>query len=98
MNLFGLDVKGAGRGAIAREDLKVGDTALEIPVSIIISSELLHESDMVTYCFTKLYLVADLLPALLYLHAINKLYLEGSFLFLEKLMGFLRRQCFSCGA
>ncbi|KAL8467789.1 hypothetical protein ACS0TY_031142 [Phlomoides rotata] len=39
-------VEGAGRGAIAREDLKVGDTALEIPVSVIISGELLHESDM----------------------------------------------------
>ncbi|KAH6819279.1 SET domain-containing protein [Perilla frutescens var. frutescens] len=39
-------VEGAGRGAIAREDLKVGDIALEIPVSVIISGELLHESDM----------------------------------------------------
>lgn len=42
-----LDVEGAGRGAIAREDLKVGNVALEIPVSVIISVELLHESDMV---------------------------------------------------
>ncbi|KAI3446646.1 hypothetical protein Pfo_003311 [Paulownia fortunei] len=39
-------VEGAGRGAIAREDLKVGDIALEIPVSVIISGELLYESDM----------------------------------------------------
>ncbi|KAL2464314.1 SET domain-containing protein [Forsythia ovata] len=39
-------VEGAGRGAIAREDLKVGDIALEIPLSVIISEDLLHESDM----------------------------------------------------
>lgn len=39
-------IEGAGRGAIAREDLKVGDTALEIPVSIIISEELVYETDM----------------------------------------------------
>ncbi|KAK6127090.1 hypothetical protein DH2020_039174 [Rehmannia glutinosa] len=39
-------VEGAGRGAIAKEDLKVGDIALEIPVSVIISEELLYESDM----------------------------------------------------
>ncbi|KAF7152297.1 hypothetical protein RHSIM_Rhsim01G0005100 [Rhododendron simsii] len=39
-------VEGAGRGAIATEDLKVGDIALEIPVSAIISEELVHESDM----------------------------------------------------
>ncbi|KAJ7979470.1 [Fructose-bisphosphate aldolase]-lysine N-methyltransferase, chloroplastic [Quillaja saponaria] len=39
-------VQGAGRGAIAKEDLKVGDMALEIPVSIIISDKLVHESDM----------------------------------------------------
>ena len=43
----GIDVEGAGRGAIATEDLKVGDIALEIPVSVIISEELVHESDMV---------------------------------------------------
>lgn len=41
------DVEGAGRGAIAREDLKVGDTALEIPASLIISEELVKKSDMV---------------------------------------------------
>ncbi|KAL2338632.1 hypothetical protein Fmac_013078 [Flemingia macrophylla] len=39
-------IEGAGRGAIARKDLKVGDIALEIPVSIIISEELLRETDM----------------------------------------------------
>ncbi|XP_002531659.2 N-lysine methyltransferase setd6 isoform X2 [Ricinus communis] len=39
-------VEGAGRGAIATEDLKVGDIALEIPVSIIISEELVRHSDM----------------------------------------------------
>ena len=44
-----IDVKGAGRGAIAREDLKVGDTALEIPTSLIISEELVQKTDMV--CF-----------------------------------------------
>lgn len=40
-------MEGAGRGAIAREDLNVGDTALEIPTSLIISEELVKESDMV---------------------------------------------------
>ncbi|XP_061361744.1 uncharacterized protein LOC133305517 [Gastrolobium bilobum] len=39
-------VEGEGRGAIARKDLKVGDIALEIPLSIIISEELVHETDM----------------------------------------------------
>ncbi|KAJ7955775.1 [Fructose-bisphosphate aldolase]-lysine N-methyltransferase, chloroplastic [Quillaja saponaria] len=39
-------VQGAGRGAIAKEDIKVGDIALEIPVSVIISDELVHESGM----------------------------------------------------
>ncbi|KAJ1375501.1 SET domain [Sesbania bispinosa] len=39
-------VEGAGRGAIARRDLKVGDIALEIPVSVIISEEVVHETDM----------------------------------------------------
>lgn len=43
------DVKDASRGAIAREDLKVGDTALEIPASLIISEELVRESDMVFF-------------------------------------------------
>ncbi|KAF2309429.1 hypothetical protein GH714_002356 [Hevea brasiliensis] len=42
-------VEGAGRGAIATKDLKVGDIALEIPVSIIISEDIVHQSDMV--CF-----------------------------------------------
>nr|KYP57458.1 hypothetical protein KK1_003722 [Cajanus cajan] len=39
-------IEGAGRGAIARKDLKVGDIALEIPVSTIISEEHVHETDM----------------------------------------------------
>ncbi|KAG8367717.1 hypothetical protein BUALT_Bualt16G0102000 [Buddleja alternifolia] len=39
-------VERAGRGAIAKEDLKVGDIALEIPLSVIISGELVYESDM----------------------------------------------------
>lgn len=39
-------VEGAGRGMIAGKDLKVGDTAIEIPVSIIISEELVLETDM----------------------------------------------------
>ncbi|KAF8400324.1 hypothetical protein HHK36_013621 [Tetracentron sinense] len=39
-------VEGAGRGAVAVEDLQVGDTALEIPESIIICEELVYESSM----------------------------------------------------
>ncbi|KAK2358786.1 ribulose-1,5 bisphosphate carboxylase/oxygenase large subunit N-methyltransferase, chloroplastic [Trifolium repens] len=39
-------VEGAGRGMIAEKDLKVGDIALEIPVSIIISEELVLETEM----------------------------------------------------
>ncbi|KAM7472794.1 hypothetical protein LguiA_010977 [Lonicera macranthoides] len=39
-------VEGAGRGAVAREDLKVGDVAMEIPLSVIISDEFVHEADM----------------------------------------------------
>ncbi|XVF70025.1 hypothetical protein PTKIN_Ptkin11bG0128200 [Pterospermum kingtungense] len=39
-------VEGAGRGAIAMEDLEVGDIAMEIPASIIISEDLVHKSDM----------------------------------------------------
>ncbi|XP_050220001.1 uncharacterized protein LOC126670340 isoform X2 [Mercurialis annua] len=39
-------IEGAGRGAIVTEDLKVGDIALEIPVSIIISEELVRPCDM----------------------------------------------------
>ncbi|XP_024980101.1 uncharacterized protein LOC112517038 isoform X1 [Cynara cardunculus var. scolymus] len=39
-------IEGAGRGAIAREDLTVGDIALEIPVSIIISEDLVHKTNM----------------------------------------------------
>ncbi|XP_028775367.1 uncharacterized protein LOC114732238 [Neltuma alba] len=36
------------RGAVAEKDLKVGDIALEIPVSIIINEDLVRETDM--YC------------------------------------------------
>nr|GMD81981.1 N-lysine methyltransferase SETD6 isoform X2 [Ipomoea batatas] len=39
-------VEGAGRGAIATQDLKVGDIALEVPISVIISENLVQESDM----------------------------------------------------
>ncbi|XVE80001.1 hypothetical protein DITRI_Ditri14bG0103500 [Diplodiscus trichospermus] len=39
-------IEGAGRGAIAMEDLEVGDIAMEIPASIIISEDLVHKSDM----------------------------------------------------
>ncbi|XWS52193.1 hypothetical protein CRYUN_Cryun11dG0046200 [Craigia yunnanensis] len=38
-------VEGAGRGAIAMEDLEVGDIAMEIPAFIIISEDLVHNSD-----------------------------------------------------
>lgn len=43
------DIEGAGRGAIAMEDLEVGDIAMEIPASIIISEDLVHKSDMVHF-------------------------------------------------
>ncbi|KAK1417125.1 hypothetical protein QVD17_26247 [Tagetes erecta] len=39
-------VEGAGRGAIASEDLEVGDIALEIPSSVIISEDLVHKTSM----------------------------------------------------
>ncbi|KAJ4828134.1 hypothetical protein Tsubulata_005008 [Turnera subulata] len=39
-------VMGAGRGAIATKDLEVGDIALEIPVSLIISEEVVHGTNM----------------------------------------------------
>lgn len=38
--------EGAGRGAIASEYISTGETALEIPVSLIISEDLVRESDM----------------------------------------------------
>lgn len=41
--------QGAGRGMVASENIGVGDTALEIPESVIISEELLCQSEMV--CF-----------------------------------------------
>ncbi|KAK9032591.1 hypothetical protein V6N11_056851 [Hibiscus sabdariffa] len=39
-------IQGAGRGAIATEDLEVGDIAMEIPTSLIISEDLVYKSDM----------------------------------------------------
>ncbi|KAK9149908.1 hypothetical protein Scep_008665 [Stephania cephalantha] len=39
-------VEGAGRGAVAVEDLTIGDTVLEIPESIIISEEHVYVSEM----------------------------------------------------
>ncbi|XP_057536809.1 uncharacterized protein LOC130814683 isoform X1 [Amaranthus tricolor] len=39
--------EGTGRGALAAEDLEVGDIALEIPISVVISEDLVYESDMV---------------------------------------------------
>ncbi|XXG58273.1 hypothetical protein AAC387_Pa04g0626 [Persea americana] len=38
--------KGAGRGAMAAEDISIGDVALEIPEALIICEELVFESDM----------------------------------------------------
>ncbi|KAG9455855.1 hypothetical protein H6P81_000363 [Aristolochia fimbriata] len=38
--------EGAGRGAVAVEDVNVGEIALEVPESILISEEVLSESDM----------------------------------------------------
>ncbi|KAL9224586.1 hypothetical protein vseg_000606 [Gypsophila vaccaria] len=40
-------VEGAGRGALAKEDLGVGDVALEIPISVVISEDLVYKSDMI---------------------------------------------------
>ncbi|PWA82046.1 SET domain-containing protein [Artemisia annua] len=41
-----LDVEGAGRGAIAKQDLEVGNVALEITVCVIISDDLVRETSM----------------------------------------------------
>ncbi|KAK4781331.1 hypothetical protein SAY87_017437 [Trapa incisa] len=41
-----IDIEGFGRGAIAQEDLEVGDIALEIPVPVIISEDAMKGSDM----------------------------------------------------
>lgn len=43
------DFEEAGRGAVASEDMSIGDIALEIPVSLIISEDLVYNSDMVCY-------------------------------------------------
>lgn len=45
--VFWTEIDGYGRGAIATEDLKFGDVALEIPISSIISEEYVYNSDMV---------------------------------------------------
>jgi hypothetical protein len=45
-----LGFKGAGRGLIASDEISIGDAALEIPESLIISEDLVFESDMV--CLT----------------------------------------------
>lgn len=45
------EIDGYGRGAIASEDLKFGDVALEIPISSIISEEYVYNSDMVNHFF-----------------------------------------------
>lgn len=39
--------EGAGRGMVAFENIGVGDTALEIPESLIISEELLCQNEVV---------------------------------------------------
>ncbi|GAB4838233.1 hypothetical protein Ancab_027764 [Ancistrocladus abbreviatus] len=39
-------IEGAQRGALAVEDICVGEIALEIPVSVIISEDVVYESDM----------------------------------------------------
>lgn len=44
---FHLGFKGAGRGLIASDDLFIGDAALEIPESLIISEDLIFQSEMV---------------------------------------------------
>lgn len=61
-----IDVGGAGRGAVAMEDLRVGDIALEIPVSIILSEDLVHKSDMVLFHNLKTFNDFMMSPALGY--------------------------------
>ncbi|CAH2051295.1 unnamed protein product [Thlaspi arvense] len=39
-------IDGYGRGAVASQDLKIGDVAIEIPISSIISEECVNNSDM----------------------------------------------------
>lgn len=62
-----IGIEGYGRGALAIEDLNVGDIALEIPVSIIISEECVYQSDMVYFDYFKNVYVTrtDNLPSLL---------------------------------
>lgn len=42
-----VDFEGSGRGAMAAEDISIGDVVLEIPESLILCEELVYESDMV---------------------------------------------------
>lgn len=44
---YDADFEGAGRGAVARQDMRIGDIAMEIPLSIVISENLVHASQMV---------------------------------------------------
>lgn len=44
---FNLGFKGAGRGLIASDKLSIGEAALEIPESLIISEDLIFQSEMV---------------------------------------------------
>lgn len=53
--MHNLDIEGAGRGVLAAEDLEVGDIALEIPISVIISEDLVYKSDMVCFIWQKGY-------------------------------------------
>lgn len=49
ISLFFIDFEGAGRGAVARQDINIGDIVLEIPSSILISEDVLSESKMVNF-------------------------------------------------
>lgn len=53
MLIHSIDIEGFGRGAIAVTDLKVGDIALEIPVSAVISEDAMKKSDMVYFCVSR---------------------------------------------
>lgn len=43
------EFNGAGRGALAVEDINIGEAALEIPQSIIISEQHIYGSNMVLF-------------------------------------------------
>ncbi|KAG6520127.1 hypothetical protein ZIOFF_017159 [Zingiber officinale] len=44
--LLAIDFEEAGRGSVALEDMSIGDIALEIPEPLIISEDLVYNSDM----------------------------------------------------